>query len=148
MYAYIALVFCIFAFVCDKIVLLLLDHLFQRRIITHVKATQWNVFLGEQCDSPAKKNPSTSLSSSLMTLLPLPGLHEIRWAAKRQFTHLLVLSEKDKVCNGMVMCALPHGPTAFFKVSITVVGGIPWCRHYSDSPLRVQNIFCRFLVTS
>lgn len=39
------------------------------------------------------------------------------WAAKRGFTHLLVLSENAKVCNGMVVCVLPAGPTAFFKVS-------------------------------
>ncbi len=59
-----------------------------------------------------------------MTLCLLHVVNEIRWASKRNFTHLLILSEKGKVCNGMVICALPHGPTAFFKVSISVVVGM------------------------
>ncbi len=125
-------------------VFLLLNHLFQRHIITHGKATQWNVFLGEQCDSSsAKFLPSTYLISSRMMIVHLLCvLHEIRWAGKRHFTHLLVLSEKNKICNGMVMCALPHGPTAFFKVKVSAGGGI-----YPDADViatlhLVQNIFC------
>mmetsp|Transcript_26675 Transcript_26675/g.37593 ORF Transcript_26675/g.37593 Transcript_26675/m.37593 type:complete len:345 (+) Transcript_26675:155-1189(+) len=46
------------------------------------------------------------------------------FAANRDFTHLMVLSEKDKVCNGMTISHLrinegqvSAGPTAFFKVS-------------------------------
>ena len=38
------------------------------------------------------------------------------------FTHLIVLSEKSKVCNGMIISHLPSGPTAFFKVSNVVPG--------------------------
>jgi len=52
-------------------------------------------------------------------------------AVKRNFTHLIVLSEKNKVCNGMIISHLRRtgaaaggdeeskcaGPTAFFKVS-------------------------------
>ncbi|CAM9323506.1 unnamed protein product [Chrysoparadoxa australica] len=39
------------------------------------------------------------------------------WAGNKEFTHLFVLSEKARVCNGLVASVLPHGPTAFFKVS-------------------------------
>jgi len=53
------------------------------------------------------------------------------FAVKRNFTHLIVLSEKSKVCNGMIISHLRRtgaaaagdedakcaGPTAFFKVS-------------------------------
>jgi Predicted exosome subunit/U3 small nucleolar ribonucleoprotein (snoRNP) component, contains IMP4 domain len=53
------------------------------------------------------------------------------FAVKRNFTHLIVLSEKNKVCNGMIISHLRRtgaaaggdehakcaGPTAFFKVS-------------------------------
>ena len=55
----------------------------------------------------------------------------IESAAKKEFTHLMVLSEKSKVCNGMIISHLRRtgaaaggdeqykcaGPTAFFKVS-------------------------------
>ena len=47
-----------------------------------------------------------------------------QFAAKRDFTHLLVLSEKAKQCNGLTLSHLRKhddtclaGPTAFFKVS-------------------------------
>jgi len=43
---------------------------------------------------------------------------------ERHFTHLIVLSEKSKVCNGMIISHLPTGPTAFFKVSNVVPGSI------------------------
>jgi ribosome production factor 1 len=39
------------------------------------------------------------------------------FAANKKFTHLIVLGEKSKVCNGMLVSRLPEGPTAFFKVS-------------------------------
>lgn len=41
---------------------------------------------------------------------------------KGDFTHLIVLSEKSKVCNGMLVSHLPSGPTAFFKVSNVIPG--------------------------
>lgn len=40
-----------------------------------------------------------------------------KFASNRKFTHIVILSEKAKECNGMLMCHLPSGPTAFFKVS-------------------------------
>ncbi|DAZ96965.1 TPA: hypothetical protein N0F65_012097 [Lagenidium giganteum] len=40
-----------------------------------------------------------------------------KFATNKEFTHLVVLSEKAKVCNGMLVSRLPAGPTAFFKVS-------------------------------
>jgi ribosome production factor 1 len=48
------------------------------------------------------------------------------FGSNRKFTHLIVLSEKSKVCNGMLISHLRPstaandglgGPTAFFKVS-------------------------------
>ncbi|CAM9432982.1 unnamed protein product [Phaeothamnion confervicola] len=38
-------------------------------------------------------------------------------ASGRDFTHVVVLSEKAKACNGMLVSVLPDGPTAAFKVS-------------------------------
>ena len=41
------------------------------------------------------------------------------FARNKAFTHLMVLSEKDKVCNGILLTHLGAngiGPTAFFKV--------------------------------
>mmetsp|Transcript_1139 Transcript_1139/g.1749 ORF Transcript_1139/g.1749 Transcript_1139/m.1749 type:complete len:298 (+) Transcript_1139:194-1087(+) len=40
-----------------------------------------------------------------------------KWAAKKDFTHLIVLGEKNKKCNQMLLCHLPDGPTALFKIS-------------------------------
>ena len=39
------------------------------------------------------------------------------FASNKNFTHLIVLGEKAKKCNGMLLSRLPAGPTAFFKVS-------------------------------
>ncbi|KAG6969374.1 hypothetical protein JG688_00005342 [Phytophthora aleatoria] len=41
----------------------------------------------------------------------------VQFASNKKFTHLIVLSEKSKICNGMLVSRLPEGPTAFFKVS-------------------------------
>ena len=41
----------------------------------------------------------------------------VGWAQKKDFTHLVVLNEKNKVCNAMLISHLPSGPTACFKVS-------------------------------
>jgi ribosome production factor 1 len=38
-------------------------------------------------------------------------------ADKKGFTHLVVLAEKNKECNGMLVIHLPIGPTAYFKLS-------------------------------
>jgi len=41
----------------------------------------------------------------------------VKYATSKEFSHLVVLSEKLKKCNGMLVTLLPHGPTAFFKLS-------------------------------
>ena len=41
----------------------------------------------------------------------------IQWAAKRDFTDLLVFNEDRKAINGLLIIHLPDGPTAHFKVS-------------------------------
>lgn len=52
----------------------------------------------------------------------------VTFASNRDFTHLMVLGERHKKCNGMTICHLKKahadsdmaGPTAFFKVSNVV----------------------------
>ena len=39
------------------------------------------------------------------------------FAISKNFTHLIVLSEKEKMCNGLLVTHLPSGPTAFFRLS-------------------------------
>lgn len=41
----------------------------------------------------------------------------VKDAVSKEFTHLVVLSEKAKVCNGLLVMILPDGPTAYFKLS-------------------------------
>lgn len=86
-----------------------------------------------------RPRPSQHLFHFIADLQKLiPGLHfyprksysvkEIcQFAGNRDFTHLMVLSEKSKKCNGLIISHLkPHedtmmaGPTAFFKVSNVV----------------------------
>lgn len=38
-------------------------------------------------------------------------------AVSKRFTHLLLLSEKNKECDGLLLTHLPDGPTAFLKLS-------------------------------
>ena len=38
-------------------------------------------------------------------------------AYSRGYSHLMCLSEKNKICNGLMVAHLPAGPTAFFKLS-------------------------------
>lgn len=38
-------------------------------------------------------------------------------AIGKNFTHLIILSEKQKICNGLLVTHLPCGPSAFFKLS-------------------------------
>ena len=45
------------------------------------------------------------------------------WAGEHGFTHVAVLSEKSKVVNGLTLCHLPVGPTAFFKLSSSMLPG-------------------------
>ena len=40
----------------------------------------------------------------------------IEFANGRNFTHLVILGEKAKVCNGLLVTQLKTGPTAYFKV--------------------------------
>ena len=38
-------------------------------------------------------------------------------AHEKKFTHLIMLAEKQKKCNGLLITHLPSGPTAFFRLS-------------------------------
>eukprot|EP00939_MAST-03C_sp_MAST-3C-sp1_P002603 g2603.t1 len=81
-----------------------------------------------------RPKPSTKLYDfvrELMTMIPNIAYYARRTfhikdicklAAGKGFTHLIVLSEKNKVCNGAIVSHLPHGPTAFFKVTRFVSG--------------------------
>ncbi|RHY12460.1 hypothetical protein DYB38_000737 [Aphanomyces astaci] len=44
-----------------------------------------------------------------------------KFAGNKEFTHVGILSEKEKTCNGLVISRLPHGPTAYFKISNVVL---------------------------
>lgn len=41
----------------------------------------------------------------------------VKDAIEKGYTHLIVLGEKNKKCNGMLLCHLESGPTAYFKIS-------------------------------
>jgi len=45
-----------------------------------------------------------------------------QYANNKGFTHLIILSEKAKVCNGLLITHLPTGPTAFYKLSSFIPG--------------------------
>lgn len=81
-----------------------------------------------------------------------------QYAYNRHFTHLIVVSEKNKVCNGMIISHLGYrpkvngpnddatiplvGPTAFFKVSNVTTGSkIPHhgCRTSHRSEMNLHN---------
>ncbi|CAD7965307.1 unnamed protein product [Amoebophrya sp. A120] len=46
----------------------------------------------------------------------------IEYAKKRDFTMLMVVTENKKKVNGMYICNLPEGPTAFFKLTKLKLG--------------------------
>eukprot|EP00516_Mucochytrium_quahogii_P001430 CAMPEP_0203745926 /NCGR_PEP_ID=MMETSP0098-20131031/1516_1 /ASSEMBLY_ACC=CAM_ASM_000208 /TAXON_ID=96639 /ORGANISM=" , Strain NY0313808BC1" /LENGTH=289 /DNA_ID=CAMNT_0050633851 /DNA_START=197 /DNA_END=1066 /DNA_ORIENTATION=- len=76
-----------------------------------------------------RPRPSSGLFafiSDLMTMIPNSffyprkeySLEQIsKWAHNKGFTHLIVLGEKLKECNQMLVNHLPVGPSALFKVS-------------------------------
>lgn len=41
----------------------------------------------------------------------------VKQAMDKGFTHLVILAEKQKACNGLLVTHLPTGPTAFFRLS-------------------------------
>ncbi len=43
------------------------------------------------------------------------------WAHKKSFTHVIVLGEKSKKVNRMLVSHLPTGPTALFKLTTVVL---------------------------
>lgn len=66
----------------------------------------------------------------LMVLIPNAYLYKrlkgydikdmVQYASNQDFTHLIILGEKSKVCNQMLVIHLPFGPTALFKVTSIV----------------------------
>jgi ribosome production factor 1 len=62
----------------------------------------------------------------LMTMVPFMFYHPrksrelkemARWAVDNEFTHMIVLGERNKECSRLTLSLLPDGPTAQFKVS-------------------------------
>jgi len=45
-----------------------------------------------------------------------------KWAANKAFTHLLIIGEKNRLVNQMLMIHLPVGPCALFKISNYIAG--------------------------
>jgi ribosome production factor 1 len=103
-----------------------------------------------------RPRPSSNLFHFIADLQKLiPSLHYyprqsfslkqlVDFATHRDFTHLMVLTEKSKQCNGMILShLLPHhhgmaGPTAFFKVSSVVTSSdIP---HHGASTAHVPEL--------
>lgn len=41
----------------------------------------------------------------------------VKYASNKNFTHLVILGEKNKECNGFLVSHLPVGPTAYFKLT-------------------------------
>lgn len=41
----------------------------------------------------------------------------VQYASNKKFTHVAVLGEKQKECNGILVTQLPYGPTAYFKLT-------------------------------
>ena len=76
-----------------------------------------------------RPRPSKELFSfiaDLMTLIPNSFFYPRRefslkqicsFASNKKFTHVIVLGEKNKTCNSLLLSHLPVGPTAYFKVS-------------------------------
>lgn len=48
----------------------------------------------------------------------------VTYASNKNFTHLAVLGEKHKECNGLLISHLPSGPTAYFKVKASLHNAI------------------------
>jgi ribosome production factor 1 len=89
---------------------------------------------GEEAQKPkimltTRPRPSKDLfefAADLMDMIPNMFFYPRRtysvqqicgFANTKEFTHVIVLSEKAKVCNAMLLVHLPIGPTAFFKLS-------------------------------
>uniref|UniRef100_A0A673YVW8 Ribosome production factor 1 n=1 Tax=Salmo trutta TaxID=8032 RepID=A0A673YVW8_SALTR len=76
------------------------------------------------CDRP--RGRTVRFCNQLATVIPDAHVYYRRGLAlkkvipqciARGFTYLMVINEDRKVPNGMVLCHLPDGPTAHFKVS-------------------------------
>jgi ribosome production factor 1 len=62
----------------------------------------------------------------LMSMVPFVYYHArksrelkemAQWAVNNEFTHMIVLGERNKECNRLTLSLLPDGPTAQFRVS-------------------------------
>jgi len=64
-------------------------------------------------------------------------------AHAKGFTHLVMLAEKQKACNGLLITHLPTGPTAFFKLSSFEAGNtiVGHGRPTSHIPELIMNNF-------
>jgi ribosome production factor 1 len=64
-------------------------------------------------------------------------------AHAKGFTHLIMLAEKQKQCNGLLVTHLPTGPTAFFKLSSFEAGStiVGHGRPTSHIPELIMNNF-------
>jgi ribosome production factor 1 len=44
------------------------------------------------------------------------------WASENEFTHIMVLGERNKTCHRLLLSVLPEGPTALFKLTNILMG--------------------------
>ena len=89
----------------------------------------WDGFVRPKIMITTRPRPSKELFKfigDLIALIPNAYFYPRRdfsvqqicgFGSNKGFTHLFVLSEKAKACNGLIVSKLPAGPTAFFKVS-------------------------------
>lgn len=75
------------------------------------------------------------LIQDIMTLIPNAFFYPrksfevkdiCKWANEKEFTHVFIFSEKDKVCDSIIVSHLPHGPTAMFRLTSFVPSAKIW----------------------
>ena len=83
-------------------------------------------FLFLLCKRPRPSKQLFRFVGDLMTMVPFVYYHPrksrelkemSKWAVDNEFTHIIVLGEKDKSCHRLTLSLLPYGPSAQFKVS-------------------------------
>ncbi|EFO21564.1 brix domain-containing protein, variant [Loa loa] len=56
-------------------------------------------------------------NSDIFTRKGIPLKRVVKQAKSKEYTDLIVVHEDRKIPNGIVLCHLPDGPTAFFKIN-------------------------------
>ncbi len=73
----------------------------------------------------------------------------IEYAARREYSDVMVVNEDRKAVNGLLVVHLPAGPSVHFKLSKLVLGAdipvrpphLPSCRHRAPASLTASRYF-------